>query len=98
MLPALRIYVRAASCGTSRSITDIRAQQAPGLAATHAAMKGRANVTEVDFTDDLCSATTCSTNHGAQFLYRDFSHLSVKTALTLTPKFTEVIRGAIPTR
>ena len=93
--PAIRIYLDLKSCGTSSTLNSIRVQQYPGLVATKTAMKGLTNVTEVDFTEDLCSAITSATNRGSEFLYRDFSHLTIKAALTLTPKFTEVMRQAI---
>ena len=90
--PAFRIYLDVSSCGTSASRASIDHQQQPALQANRAAIVGIANANDIDLTNDLCSATECPTNHGDHFLYRDFGHLTIAGALTLTPEFSRLLQ------
>jgi len=55
------------------------------------------SIVPVSFVDEICSHSDCRSTRGRMLLYRDFFHLSVGGALTLTPRFRELIeQRAVP--
>jgi hypothetical protein len=56
-------------------------------------------VTTLDFENQLCAKTTCSTVKNGVSLFRDSRHLSVDGALTLLPDFKRaIVAHAAPRR
>jgi hypothetical protein len=92
--PALILASGIGRCGTSRSASSVRSEQAAALEAERRAT--RATTTDmIDFTDLLCDHTRCATNRGAAFVYLDSHHLSVDGALTLAQDFSRrIVAGA----
>ena len=88
--PAVRILTH--SCGTSMSRAEAEQRQARARQAEQRAAARVAGVATADFTNDLCSATTCVSDRDGRSLYRDATHLSVDGALTLVGRFRELIR------
>ncbi len=90
--PGYRMDRNPASCGVTLPRAEVDAFAAPTRAAETAAVAAHPGATAVDFTGALCAATTCSTNRGAFWVYRDGGHLSVGGAETLTGRFAAIIR------
>jgi peptidoglycan/LPS O-acetylase OafA/YrhL len=95
LCPAFRLYTDADACGVTKSRIQIDAGHVLAAAAEERAVAASPRVRSVDFTADLCSATTCSTNRGGLWLYRDSNHLSIGGALSLTDHFARLISGQI---
>ena len=90
LCPSAAIFTDIARCGASRNRADVVSENRPTLVAQQQATSA-AGTDAVDFMDELCGATRCSTNRGKFFLYRDSIHLSVDGALTLTDNFDRLI-------
>lgn len=89
--PGYVVVREPADCGVTRTRSSVVAEAAPALRAETTALAGRRDVHPVDLTDDLCASTTCSTNRGDFFVYRDGGHLSVAGAKAFTPRFAALI-------
>jgi peptidoglycan/LPS O-acetylase OafA/YrhL len=89
----LRVYASPQSCGASQSRADANRFRARGLAAEDRAIRAVPGTHSIDFTQELCSASTCATNLGNDWIYRDGRHLSVKGALSLTNQFVTFIHA-----
>ena len=92
---AIRVQLDPASCGVTQSRTEVAEFRRGALAAEEQAAKGVPSASTVDFIDALCAPTSCSTNRGNVWLYRDGRHLSVPGSLTLTGDFEEAMRTAL---
>jgi hypothetical protein len=90
--PAFRLYSDVRRCGETRARSAVRHDQAAALQAENAAVAATPKAVAVDFSSALCNTTTCSTNRGRLFLYRDAAHLGVDGALTLTARFEQLVK------
>jgi peptidoglycan/LPS O-acetylase OafA/YrhL len=95
--PAVTIFRDLTSCGDSRSKAAALEENAPVTIAEQQAATAT-GADQINFTDDLCSATTCATNRGKFFVYRDKDHLSVDGSLTLTDDLGRAIAHDADTR
>lgn len=90
------ITMFAGTCGTSIDRDEVDRQQRRAREAERRATIDVPAATTVDFTEDICSAATCSSEHDDLVLYNDAIHLSVDGALTLTERFRELIDDKVP--
>jgi hypothetical protein len=90
--PAFRIYVDQTACGSTQSRDQIESFNRLALTAEKHAISDVPLATTVDFLDDICTATQCSTQRAGRWLYRDGGHLTVAAAMSLSPRFDELIR------
>ena len=93
--PAFRIDLDLSVCGTSRTRRAVVAEQLPALNAERAAMLAVPGTRDTDFTPMLCSPTTCATNTGTFFMFRDFAHLTVDGARRFEPAFERLLRSSL---
>jgi peptidoglycan/LPS O-acetylase OafA/YrhL len=93
--PAFRLYRDVRLCGESRNRAAVRREQQAASRAEHVAVAANPGSVDVDFTDALCTKSACETNIGDFFVYRDGGHLSVDGALTLAPRFEELIKSTV---
>jgi len=86
---ALTILAGRAGDGTAIPREDARRAQLPGTMAQEAAARAT-GATSIDFFDAVCPTSTCATRIDSVFTYRDFEHLSVATARSLAPAFSDL--------
>ena len=89
--PAVRIFLGATTCGESLTRAQVVDQQALPFRAERDAIRGLAGVSALDFTNDLCTASKCSTNVAKRWRYRDGAHLSVPGSLRLSDRFAREV-------
>lgn len=80
-----RVWLAPGSCSVTEPRAVVDADRAASLPAERRAVHAHPSAHLVDFVDDLCDATTCSTTRDGIFQYRDESHLSVPGARALGP-------------
>jgi hypothetical protein len=56
------------------------------------AVAGIPNTTAVDLSNDICTASACSTYRNGLWWYRDGGHLSVAASRLLAPRLETIIR------
>jgi hypothetical protein len=87
------VRITAHDCGASIDRVQVERQQRLARTAEQEAVArvpaGAASA--ADFTDALCSVTSCTTSRHGVWMYRDGAHLSVDGALTLTGRFRQLI-------
>jgi hypothetical protein len=81
----IRILLHSTPATVSRSEVD-RARS-PAVGAENRAISAVTGASSLDFEDTVCGPTTCSSDRGGRFRYRDSTHLSVDGALLLTHRF-----------
>ncbi len=92
---AIRVQRDPASCGTTQTRAEVAAFRQAAVRAERQAAAAVASASTVDFVDAICTRTTCATNRGNLWLYRDGRHLSVPGSLTLTNDFEAAMRAAL---
>jgi peptidoglycan/LPS O-acetylase OafA/YrhL len=92
LCPALLVYIDTRACGRTVTRQQIADQQRLASAAEGDALQLVPQVDSVDFTNDLCTRGSCSTNRGNDWIYRDAAHLSVGGALGLSDHFVALIQ------
>ncbi len=92
---AIRVQLDPASCGVTQSRTEVAEFRRRALAAEERATQEATSASTVDFIDAICAPTTCATNRGNRWLYRDGRHLSVPGSLTLTTAFEAAMRDPL---
>jgi hypothetical protein len=89
----IRILLHSTPATVSRSEVD-RARS-PAVGAENRAISAVTGASSLDFEDTVCGPTSCSSDRGGRFRYRDSTHLSVDGALLLThPFLLEIDRRA----
>jgi len=91
LCPAIRLILDPESCGTTATRQQIDDQRRKALEAERSAIEQVPGAAGLDLAGDLCNASTCTTNHGETWIYRDGEHLSVGGAVGLTDHFTSAI-------
>ena len=91
----VRVYLSPESCGASQTRGAVAEFRQAALTAEERAVRAVPSSSEIDFVTQLCSATTCSTNRGNVWTYRDGRHLSVRGSLGLTDEFALALRSAL---
>jgi peptidoglycan/LPS O-acetylase OafA/YrhL len=89
--PAYLVYTDHFACGQTASRASVEAFQQFADTAEIQALAGLPLAAGVDFTNEICSPSECSTNRGDLWLYRDGAHLSVPGSLLLEPHFATLI-------
>lgn len=74
--PSMTLANHPMQCGRTVQRSLAESERRLAVAATQLATAGIGNVGLVDVFDDVCTATSCSTNDGMTFLFNDKSHLS----------------------
>jgi hypothetical protein len=93
--PSLWLDRALEACGARLSRSRVEAQQKLARDSENAAIASHPLATAVDFRDDLCNATSCSTNSRSEWLYRDGAHLSIAGAMTLSGRFGDLIQARL---
>lgn len=97
--PYVDMLVGADACALNLPRATIEQQQAAARRAEDRAIAGVPGAAAADFTDELCSPSSCASRRGGVWLYRDSGHLSVDGARSLAPQMTHlIIEGARPGR
>ena len=91
----VRVYRAPQSCGATQNRTTVNDFRRQALIAERRAVSAVPAASAVDFIAQLCSPTTCATNRGDEWLYRDGRHLSVVGATQLTDHFATAITAAL---
>ncbi len=91
----LTISTDPASCGTEADRTELLADRQDFAAANQASADRFDAVSTIDLFDALCPDSTCVTNDGDTFFYRDGDHLTVERATLLAEDFTPAIQAAL---
>ncbi len=91
----VRVYHAPQSCGATQNRTTVNDFRRQALIAERRAVSAVPAASAVDFIAQLCSPTTCATNRGDEWLYRDGRHLSVVGATQLTDHFATAITAAL---
>lgn len=94
LCPAFRLIVDPESCGTVATRQQIDDQRRKALDSERAAIEQVPGAASLDLAGELCTASTCTTNQGETWIYRDGGHLSVGGAVGLTDHFTSAIAEA----
>ncbi|MBS1849296.1 MAG: acyltransferase [Actinobacteria bacterium] len=76
LCPAWRLWTDPPGCARTLPRTTVDQNQALGRRATREAVDAVPGSTLVDFEDELCGATTCSTWYHRRWTYRDDTHVS----------------------
>lgn len=91
----VRVYYAPRSCGATQSRATVNNFRRQALIAERIAVRAVPLASAVDFIAQLCSPTTCATNHGDEWLYRDGRHLSVAGSIGLTDNFATAMAAAL---
>jgi SGNH domain (fused to AT3 domains) len=90
----LRVLTNSCDGSIVRSVVDRRRKSSIQL--DNSAVAAAPSSWTIDFEDDLCDATRCSSTRRGVIVYSDRNHLSVAGALTLTEPFGRAIARARP--
>jgi SGNH domain-containing protein len=81
----IRILLHSNPATVSRSAVDRARSRSVG--AETRALAAVPEASSLDFENTVCGRTSCSSDRGGHFWYRDSTHLSVDGALLLTHRF-----------
>jgi hypothetical protein len=79
------------TCAESVSRPAVERDLLRSIRATAAAAATTSRSATIDFYDELCTRTTCSTVRRETYVYADGNHLSIAGSLLLTPTFYRAI-------
>ena len=88
------VLVDEASCATERPTIRTRLLSGQFDVAETEAVSGRKRASLVDVGPLLCPETTCRTLVGGQWVFRDESHITVRSSEALAPLFDDTLRSA----
>ena len=91
------IRVLMTTCASSIRRADATASLRPAISAQNKAASNAPLASLVNFEQDLCGVTRCSTIRHGTILYRDVDHLSTAGARTLTIPFSRLFASLRPT-
>jgi peptidoglycan/LPS O-acetylase OafA/YrhL len=88
---ALTVMATPAACGITAARSAVDSFRRRALEAEQAAILATNGADSVDFVDDLCSGSTCSTGRDGRWIFHDGGHLTVDGALALADRFAAAI-------